>query len=99
VRALFKVAEPVWLGLGIALVVLAAYSVAVIQGGVHEPLMVETFAVGLGILGLAALATGRWLSSWPKAVAIIVSTALGGSVVAALYFYTLYMGTSLGGPQ
>ena len=94
-----KVAKPIWLGIGIALVVLAAYSVAVIQGGVHEPLMVEIFAVGLGTLGLAALATGRWLSSLPKAVAIIASTALGASVVVALYFYTLYMGTSLGGPH
>ena len=89
-------AEPIWLGLGIALVVLAVYSVA-IGPNVHEPLMVYIFGFALGVLGTAAIAIGVWLASWPRLVAAVVSGVIGSSVVVALWFYMIYMGSSLSG--
>ena len=94
-----KVAEPIWLGLGIALVVLAAFTVAITSRGVHEPHMLYMFALGLGILGIAGIASGAWLARWPKVVAAVVSGVLGSSVVVVLWFYMIYMGSSLDGPR
>ena len=93
-KPMVKVGEPIWLGLGIALVVLAVYTVAITRT-VHEPLIVLSFGLGLGILGLAAIASGVWLAKWPRLVAAVVSGVLGSSVVVVLWLYMIYMGSSL----
>jgi len=92
-----KVAEPIWLGIGIALVAFAAYTLA-ITPNVHEPLMLLTFSLGLGILGVAAIASGAFLGRWPRAVAAGVSGVLAIGVLIALGFYVIYVGSSLGHP-
>ena len=89
-----KAAEPIWVGLGCALVVLAGYTMAT-SPNVHEPLMLQMFGVGLVVLGMAAITTGAWLTRWPRRVAAVVSGVLGSGVLIVLWFYMLYMGSSL----
>jgi hypothetical protein len=93
-----KVAEPIWQGMGAALLAMAAYSLA-ISPNVHEPLMLHIFSIALLTLGTAAIANGAWIAQRPSAMAVARSAVLAGCVVVGLYFYILYMSTSLSGPN